>query len=147
MKPHARHPHRAELAAQQLRAGEIELGQIAVFRAHAIPQRALPLRRAQIGLPQLGALEPRLLGIAAAQIEPLDRDAVEIDRAQPDRRRGEAGDRAACELVVGNQPLELDSRLHDACIGALLTHLDRRIARESRRVRAQGRRVTPLRTY
>ena len=124
MEAHARHAHRAELAAQQLRAGQIELGQIAVLRAHAMPQRALPLRRAQVALLELGALEARVVGVGAAQIEPLDRHAVEIDRAQPDRLRGEPGDRATGELVVGDQPLELDSRLDDASVGACVTHAD-----------------------
>ena len=89
---------------------------------------------------ELGALEPRVVGVGAAQVEAIERHAVEIDRAQPDRLRREPRDRAAGELVLGDQPLELDSGLDDAGVGARVTH-DRRY-RVARLTRAADR---PLR--
>src|SRR5258706_4823009 len=122
VKAHARHADRAELAAQKRGAGEIELGEVAILRAHAMPECVLPARRAQIAHDEVGALEPALVGVAAAQVELLELDAVEIDGAQPDGRRGEPCDRAPGELVLGDQPLELHAGLHDASVGARLAH-------------------------
>src|SRR4051812_36355514 len=90
-----------------------------------MPERAFPLRAAQIGQLQLRTFEPAVVGVAVAKVELLERDVVEIDRTKADRLRREACDRATGELVVGNQPFQLDSRLHDASVGALITHLVR----------------------
>ena len=94
VEAHARHPHRAELAAHQLRAAEIDLGEIAVLRAHAVPQRALPLRRAQIALAELRALEPAVVAVGAAQIEALER------RRRRDRSPRSPTDGAANPAIV-----------------------------------------------
>ena len=119
-----------------MRSSSVRSQSFARTRCHSAPFHC---ERAQIALLELGALEPAVVAVGAAQIEPLERHAVEIDAAQPDRRRREPGDRAPGELVLGDQPLELDARLDDAGVGARVAHPDEDTPRSRRR------RWTPLR--
>src|SRR5450631_3080234 len=113
-----------------------------------MPQRAFPLRGAQVAELQLRSFEPCIVAIGALKVEPIDRDAIEVARAHPDRRCREAGDRAPRELVLGDEALELDARLDHASVGGSVTHPARIAGTELRAaggagaVRLVARRIT-----